>query len=364
VTLARREFLRPWVVEAEQAAAQRGARQCRRALVQVGEVEQVGKDEIAVEAHEGADIQRQGQYPAGRRQVEKGGVQQAGVGQRPAQGRHTGQRQFGEDAGGRDGQALVARFQLPRFADIGVQHRPHDDEGDAHVRHAHAEAGRRQRVSQFVQSLGDDQRCGEAEQALGRKRIDHRAAEGIPLAEHQQQAEAAQQQDGPQHFRAEQAAEVRRDAGEQALRTKHGNAEEQVMVQPPAPLRPMRADRAGGQAVGGFEAGAQELVAVEEFGEGEYLFGFRVQRGGFGNLRDDLRGRRAPAHQAFELQPADAVKAVDHRVLDHPGRRAVSFGGGFGDAQVLTQRRQWLHGGHRVHSPDHSRSAASGRRSR
>ena len=136
------------------------------------------------------------------------------------------------------------------------------------------------------------------------------------------------------------------------------------MVQPPAPLRPLRADRAGGQAVGGFAAGAQELVALEEFGEGEHLFGFRVQRRGLGNLRDDLRRRRPPAHQAFEFQPADAVEAVDHRVLDHPGRRAVGFGGRFGDAQILTQRRQWLHGGRRVHSPDHSRSAASGRRSR
>ena len=56
MTLARRKSLRPRVIEAEQGAAQGGARQRRRAFVQVGEIEQVGKDEVAVEAHEGAEV--------------------------------------------------------------------------------------------------------------------------------------------------------------------------------------------------------------------------------------------------------------------------------------------------------------------
>lgn len=58
---------------------QRRARQSRRAFVQVGEIEQVGEDEVAVEANEGAEIQRQRRHPTGRRQVKESSVQQAGI---------------------------------------------------------------------------------------------------------------------------------------------------------------------------------------------------------------------------------------------------------------------------------------------
>jgi len=77
-------------------------------------------------------------------------------------------------------------------------------------------------------------------------------------------------------------------------------------------------------------------MAVEKIGKGEHLFGFGVERCGGGNLFGNPRSRRAPADQALEFQPADAVEAVDHRVLDHPGRCAVGFGGGFSDAQIFT----------------------------
>ena len=103
---------------------------------------------------------------------------------------------------------------------------------------------------------------------------------------------------------------------------------------------------------------------VGPFRQGEHLFRFRLQRGFSGNLFGDLRGWRTPAHQALEFQPADTVETVDDRILDHPGRRTVGFGRRLGEAQIFAQCRQRLHGGRVDHSPDHSRRAANGRRSR
>ncbi|MNE76122.1 hypothetical protein D3C80_1723370 [compost metagenome] len=83
-----------------------------------------------------------------------------------------------------------------------------------------------------------------------------------------------------------------------------------------------------------------------------------------GNLGADLAWCLAPAQQALELQPANPVKAVDHRVLDHPGRFAVAALGRLAQAQVFTQGRQRQVGGLAHYRPLQARTAAIGRRSR
>ena len=60
--------LGPGLFKTQQCASEPGAGQRAAPLVQVGEVQQVGQDEIAVEAHEGADIDEQRQHPTGRGQ--------------------------------------------------------------------------------------------------------------------------------------------------------------------------------------------------------------------------------------------------------------------------------------------------------
>ncbi|MNL03250.1 hypothetical protein D3C87_1237810 [compost metagenome] len=69
-------------------------------------------------------------------------------------------------------------------------------------------------------------------------------------------------------------------------------------------------------------------MLFEELAEVEDLFDIRLESGSFGNLLADLPGGLTPAQQALELQPADAVETVDHRVLNDPGRFTVAAVGG------------------------------------
>ncbi|MCY1262691.1 hypothetical protein D9M70_109790 [compost metagenome] len=359
-----RLFLRPALPQTEQAAADGDPGERRGAFVQVGEVEQVGEDEVAVEAHERAGVQRQRQHPAGGRQVEQGVAQGARIAQCPAEGGEAGQRQFGEDAGGGDRQALPRAAQLPAFSGVGVEHRPHHHEGDAHVRHAQPEPSGDQRVAEFVEGLRHRQGEGEAEQALGGEGLDHVVAEGVPLVQDEDDAEHAERHHQHREERPEQPVQAARQAAEEALRAHQRDAEEQVVVQPPAPAQPGVALVALAQAVGRFRAGAQQLVAVEEGAELQHLFGLRLERGLRADLLADAPGRLAPAQQAFELQPADAVEAVEHAVLDHPYRFAAGAGRGLAEAQVLAQRRQRHVEAVVHHQPVQARRLASGRRSR
>ncbi|MNJ55352.1 hypothetical protein D3C77_508370 [compost metagenome] len=133
--------------------------------MQIGEVEQVRKNEIAIKAHERACVECQRQHPTGGCQVQQGIAQWARIGQRPAQRGKPGQGQLGEDARGGNGQTLPGTAQLPAFARVGVEHWPHDHKGDAHMTHAQAQAGGDQRVPQLMQGLGQRQSNGKTDQA-------------------------------------------------------------------------------------------------------------------------------------------------------------------------------------------------------
>ncbi|MNL03252.1 hypothetical protein D3C87_1237830 [compost metagenome] len=67
--------------------------------MQVGEVQQVGEDEVTVKTHERTGIECQRQQPTGGRQIEQGIAQCTRIAQRPTQGREPGQGQFGDDPG-------------------------------------------------------------------------------------------------------------------------------------------------------------------------------------------------------------------------------------------------------------------------
>ncbi|MNZ74112.1 hypothetical protein D3C78_925530 [compost metagenome] len=219
-------------------------------------------------------------------------------------------------------------------------------------------------MPQFMQGLGDDQRQGETEQAFGGKRLDHRVGKDIPLLQHQNhppQAQGKHQQAGE---RVKQPAQRAGQVLQGLLRTQQRDAKEQVVVQPPAPAQPAAGLVLGLEPFKRGRACAQQLVLFKELAEFEDLLDIRFERRAFANLLADLPGRLAPAQQAFELQPADAVKAVDHRVLDHPGRFAVAAVGGFAQAQVFAQGWQGQVSRVKHHQPLHARSVARGRRSK
>ena len=106
------------------------------------------------------------------------------------------------------------------------------------------------------------------------------------------------------------------------------------------------------------------MVVRQETGEvlDQLLVG--RQRCGGRNVLGDLFRVAGPAQQAFKLQPANAKEAVGHRVLNRPCRRAILARRGLMQAQVFAQRRQGGGSGAVHYQPVHSRTVASGRRSR
>ena len=95
-----RERLRFWLVPAKQGVAQGGPCDSKGALMQIRHVERIGQNEVAVKAHEGAQVERQCHDPGGGGEEEQGLFEIAIGGQMPGEGGEAGQRQFRDDAGG------------------------------------------------------------------------------------------------------------------------------------------------------------------------------------------------------------------------------------------------------------------------
>ena len=151
------------LIETQQGAPQPGAGEGAAALVQIRKIKQVGEDEIAVEAHEGAEVEQHRQYPAGGRQEKQRVFQRAIRCQAPGQRGQPGNGQLGDDAGAGNRQALTRVGQLPAFAGVGVEHGKHHQHGDAHVRHAHAVARGGDCMPDFMQCFGKNKRHGVAQ---------------------------------------------------------------------------------------------------------------------------------------------------------------------------------------------------------
>ncbi len=183
--LGQRKALGPFVLQAQQAAAQPDPGQRARALVQIGQVQEVARDEIAVKAHERAGVDRQRHHPAGGGQ-EKQAIAKRTVGrQRPGQGGHTGQRKFHRDARAGDHQPLARILQAPALTGVGVHHGKHDQKRHPHVGHAHAVAGGGKSVPQLVHGLGEHQRQPIAQHTGPGQVVHQGVGEDIPLAGHQ-----------------------------------------------------------------------------------------------------------------------------------------------------------------------------------
>ncbi|MNE22736.1 hypothetical protein D3C80_1159600 [compost metagenome] len=148
------------------------------------------------------------------------------------------------------------------------------------------------------------------------------------------------------------------------LRTQQRHTEKQVVVQPPAPAQPGIVLAASRQAGKGLAAGTQQLMVFQKLTKFDDLLDVRAQGCFCVNRPADVFRAVLPAQQALELQPANAVEAVDDGVLDYPGRFAVAVRRALQQAQVFAQR--WWRQLGRVgdHKPLHARSAAKGRRSR
>jgi hypothetical protein len=387
---ARRHRLGIGLVPAEQGAPQPRARERAGALVQVGHVERVRQQEVAVEAHERARVDRQREHPARRRQEEQRALQVAVVDQAPGERRPGRERELGRDAGGRDLQAAPAVGELPGLAGVGVEHRPQHDEGDAHLRHAQPVARGGERVAELVQHLREGERRQPADEPRRAELRPHRVREGVPLPQRERDPEHRRDHGRDREAAAAEPRHPGQHAREPRRRAHQRHPEEQVVVQ--QPLQGRLARRLGDPRQPldvGRPVGTHQLACAQERDQRVELRRLGPQR----RLVLDASEQRgdgqalAPARQQLELQPADAEEAVSGRIVDRPRGRAVGGRRRGCDPQVLAQGGQarGVDVGARVgarrrggaqrgrprdggraagaHQPVHSRSAASGRRS-
>ena len=201
--------------------------------MQVGEIEPVRQQEVAVEAHEGAGVDGQGGKPGDGGQHEgqpaQGAVRQEG----PGQGGPGGDDALGDDAGAAHGQALAPIGEFPGLVHIGVGHRPHHQESHAHGRHPAAVAARREAVAQLVQNLDQPKGQGIAGGPLPAQGIDQGGGKALPLAEHLHQAHSQGQAGEAEETGTIKELHPGQEALQPGVRPHQGQAEKEVVVQQP-----------------------------------------------------------------------------------------------------------------------------------
>lgn len=175
--------------QAEQGFAQVPAGQGKRARMQVGLIQRVHGQEIAVKAHERRQVDGQRRDPGGCCQGESHGPGRTVRQQTPGQTGPGGDGQLGQDAGTAHQKPLAAGVQLPRFVDVGVKHRPQHQKGHPHGRHPAAEGFGGIGMAQFVADFGQSQGDAESSQSGDGKVIDKGGGEALPLPPDQQQSD-------------------------------------------------------------------------------------------------------------------------------------------------------------------------------
>ena len=361
----RRKGLGRGVAPAEEPLAQPPAAERERALVQVGHVERVRQQEVAVEAHERARVDREREQPGGGGEQEgarphRGPFRRFGQ-QRPGERGDGGERDLAQHAGRADGQALAARGELPGVVGVCVEHRPQHQEGHAHRGHVAAEALRGEGVAQLVQHLGDAQRHADGEQAAPGGEAREGVGEVVPAARGECQAQQRGGGDGHPEGRLVGEGHARGEALQPGHWPHQRQPEEEVVLDQPPPRA-----RAGGRE-GALQAfavvramGQQQVVVLQHLQQAAQVGVAHLQRGLALHRRQHLRhAAERPAREHLEGRPAQLVEAVGGGVVQCPGGRAVGRGGAGVQREVLPQRWQ----GVGVHHPSHCRSAASGRRS-
>ena len=310
--------------------------------MQVGKVEKVGQQEVAVEAHEGAGVDGQGGDPGGGGEHEHGAAQRSVGQQGPRQGGPGGDCQFGENSGGAHRQPVLPAGEAPGFVDVGVGHRPHHQKGHAHRRHPAAETAGGEGVAEFVEHLDQGERHPVTQRAAPAEGVDQGGGEVVPLACDLEQAEGQRGEGDVQEGARIEHLDPRQLAHQPAIRAQERDAEEQIVVQQPLPERAVpgffllhEAGRAG------LAEGADELMFGEEADHDFDVFLAQAQGGfGFDGLDDAGRVAEMPAGEHLEGRPVDTVELVADRVVEAPGRCAVVGGGAVEEGQFFAQRRQ------------------------
>ena len=342
----------------------------RKRAMQVGHLEPVGQHEIAVEAHERAQVEQQRRDP-GAGGEDEGRAAQRPIGQKaPGEGGKDGEDELSRHAGETDRKPLAARGELPGLRHVGVEHRPQHQEREAHAGHAAAITLGGQRVAELVHHLHDRKRQREVDHALDGEEVAGRVDEGVPAAGDEVERQRGQRDHQLAEYRAEQPGDARVEAVEPAIGAEQGDAQEEIVLQQPHhPVLLVEGSFLEKVAGSRGRPAGQQAVHRQEFRHVLHLIRIDLQRRLAVQARHEARGvAGVPARQDLELAPAQPVELVARRVMQRPGRRAVERRRAGMQRNLLAQRRQRARpaGDLEFHHqrPVICRSVASGRRIR
>ena len=193
---------------------------------QVGDLQPVGHDVVAVVAEErvGVEQDRVDRADDHRRQAEA--VQEALLGVEPDEGRDAGQEAFDVDAGRRDPDAFPLAGQEPAIGHVAIERRGEDQEEHPHLVDLAAEVLGGQAVAELVDDLDDRQAAPEIEDGVPVEEaleVGHPRAEGAPLADDQRQRREHQADAEGHEVGREDPAEVGVHPREELLRVDDGD---------------------------------------------------------------------------------------------------------------------------------------------
>ncbi len=287
---------------------------------------------------------------------------------RPQERRKAGQSEFGRHSCRGNHDLFLSVGQLPGFAHVGIQERPHDEESDAHCRHSHAVTLGRVRVTEFVEHLGESRRYREVKAALEIEKIRESPAQLIPLAGDQVQVDKEHQQHNGQETSREEQFRQRQRALEEFVGVDQRHAKEQVVVkQLLIPGLDAAHPAAAQPAAILLVARNEQLAAFKELDKTHNLILGRTQRRFGLDVRDEVvdLGVLGPAREQLELEPADLEKPVAHGIENAPARGSVAMAGTRIELDVFAELRDlgrlrrrrtrhgpgyrcelWLHRGH------------------
>ena len=223
------DLFRRRIAEAEDQFAQPPPGQRHGPGLQVLDACEVGEQVVAVPAHEGADVDRQGHDPGGGGEKKGGVAQDARRQDGPGQGAEHGQRAFRSHAGGDDMQPLPSGGEFPAFAGIGVEKRPEHQKGDADDRHVQAVVFAAVGMAEFVAALGHKDGGSVVDERIPAEKLQGGADEGVPLPQHEEEREQGRDPQEAAEARAEQRPHQPQGVAEKGIRPQDGDAEEEVV---------------------------------------------------------------------------------------------------------------------------------------
>ena len=318
------------VLRAEQIAVTQINPVGLRALGQVGQLQQVGGNEVAVVAHQRVAIDQHRGHAGNQDDVVGQGREQARLGQQPDVNGQGAQRQLGQDAGRRHLRARPLGRKAVGRGRVHIGHGREDDEEQADLAHRAAARLDGQAVRPLVHRLDDRVDEPEQQQIAGRKHaVGEVLGQGLPVLGGQHRGRCHQGQPEQGHGQAEQGARQAGLAAEPGVRVEQRQAQahhiEPVLLELGLALALEALEDLPGV---GRDLGLQQVVAVQGRDELHQLMlgDARARVTGLGTGGVPHLIERAPAITQRDHPPdlgRQAMKALAHRVAEqHPGAPA------------------------------------------